>query len=167
MLFSLIQLIIPSLLQILLQPFTYVLQVPGKMIRGKLAQAFNYWMRIPEDKLAAISEIIYMLHNASLLWVGFSEYFAVFCEFLFFWGGGGGELWGYFQCFASYFSGILLVFYDVEVFFWWGEYFQYAVLWVSFSSVFGGLEVIFLVDFRYFRSWFLGVFCSVVGGISW
>ncbi|XP_066968194.1 terpene synthase [Macrobrachium rosenbergii] len=53
--------------QILLQPFTYVLQVPGKMIRGKLAQAFNYWMRIPEDKLSAISEIIYMLHNASLL----------------------------------------------------------------------------------------------------
>ncbi|KAK4312285.1 hypothetical protein Pmani_016266 [Petrolisthes manimaculis] len=53
--------------QVLLQPFTYVLQVPGKMIRGKLAQAFNYWMKIPDDKLAAISEIIYMLHNASLL----------------------------------------------------------------------------------------------------
>ncbi|KAK8725346.1 hypothetical protein OTU49_010822 [Cherax quadricarinatus] len=53
--------------QILLQPFTYVLQVPGKMIRGKLAQAFNYWMRIPEDKLMAISEVIHMLHNASLL----------------------------------------------------------------------------------------------------
>ncbi|XP_037791706.1 geranylgeranyl pyrophosphate synthase-like isoform X1 [Penaeus monodon] len=53
--------------QILLQPFTYVLQVPGKMIRGKLAQAFNYWMRIPEDKLMVISEVIHMLHNASLL----------------------------------------------------------------------------------------------------
>ncbi|KAK7077987.1 Geranylgeranyl pyrophosphate synthase [Halocaridina rubra] len=53
--------------QILLQPFTYVLQVPGKMIRSKLAQAFNYWMKIPEDKLLAISEIIHMLHNASLL----------------------------------------------------------------------------------------------------
>jgi len=53
--------------QVLLQPFTYVLQVPGKMIRGKLAQAFNHWMRIPEDKLMAISEIIHMLHNASLL----------------------------------------------------------------------------------------------------
>ncbi|XP_042870342.1 geranylgeranyl pyrophosphate synthase-like [Penaeus japonicus] len=37
------------------------------MIRGKLAQAFNYWMRIPEDKLMVISEVIHMLHNASLL----------------------------------------------------------------------------------------------------
>ncbi|KAK8386433.1 hypothetical protein O3P69_010828 [Scylla paramamosain] len=53
--------------QVLLQPFTYVLQVPGKMIRGKLAQAFNYWMKIPDDKLLAISDIIQMLHNASLL----------------------------------------------------------------------------------------------------
>lgn len=56
-------------LQVLLQPFRYVLQVPGKMIRGKLAQAFNYWMKIPEEKLSAISEITLMLHNASLLWV--------------------------------------------------------------------------------------------------
>lgn len=53
----------------LLQPFTYVLQFPGKMIRAKLAQAFNYWMKIPEDKLLAISDIIHMLHNASLLCV--------------------------------------------------------------------------------------------------
>ncbi|KAG0726583.1 Geranylgeranyl pyrophosphate synthase [Chionoecetes opilio] len=53
--------------QALLQPFIYVLQVPGKMFRGKLAQAFNYWMKIPEDKMLAISDIIQMLHNASLL----------------------------------------------------------------------------------------------------
>ncbi|XP_042871832.1 geranylgeranyl pyrophosphate synthase-like [Penaeus japonicus] len=53
--------------QILLQPFSHVLQITGKMIRGKLAQAFNYWMRIPEDKLKAITEVIFMLHNASLL----------------------------------------------------------------------------------------------------
>ncbi|XP_037792044.1 geranylgeranyl pyrophosphate synthase-like [Penaeus monodon] len=37
------------------------------MTRGKLVEAFNYWMRIPEDKLMAISEVIYLLHNASLL----------------------------------------------------------------------------------------------------
>uniref|UniRef100_A0A2P2I675 Geranylgeranyl pyrophosphate synthase-like n=1 Tax=Hirondellea gigas TaxID=1518452 RepID=A0A2P2I675_9CRUS len=53
--------------EVLLQAFRYVVQVPGKMIRGKLAQAFNYWMKIPEEKLTAISEIIFMLHNASLL----------------------------------------------------------------------------------------------------
>ena len=55
--------------QVLLQPFHYVLQVPGKMIREQLAQAFNYWMKIPKDKLDAISEVVLVLHNASLLWV--------------------------------------------------------------------------------------------------
>nr|XP_027239096.1 geranylgeranyl pyrophosphate synthase-like [Penaeus vannamei] len=53
--------------QVLLQPLTHVLQVTGRMTRGKLAQAFNYWMRISEAKLMAISEVIYLLHNASLL----------------------------------------------------------------------------------------------------
>jgi geranylgeranyl diphosphate synthase type 3 len=51
----------------LLQPFAYVLQVPGKNIRSKLARAFNYWLNIPEDKLQAIENIIEMMHNASLL----------------------------------------------------------------------------------------------------
>lgn len=53
--------------EILLQPFTYILQVPGKQIRAKLAQAFNYWLRIPKDKLRAVGDITQMLHNASLL----------------------------------------------------------------------------------------------------
>ncbi|XP_018027115.1 geranylgeranyl pyrophosphate synthase [Hyalella azteca] len=51
----------------LLQPFRYILQVPGKMIRSKLALAFNFWLKIPQEKLTAISEIILLLHNASLL----------------------------------------------------------------------------------------------------
>ncbi|KAB7507328.1 UNVERIFIED_CONTAM: hypothetical protein RMT77_013380 [Armadillidium vulgare] len=53
--------------KILLSPFNYILQVPGKMVRGKLAHAINYWMKIPENKLQAILEIILMLHNGSLL----------------------------------------------------------------------------------------------------
>ncbi|KAA0203433.1 hypothetical protein HAZT_HAZT007628 [Hyalella azteca] len=53
--------------QTLLQPFRYILQVPGKMIRSKLALAFNFWLKIPQEKLTAISEIILLLHNASLL----------------------------------------------------------------------------------------------------
>ncbi|KAG7198914.1 hypothetical protein KM043_015731 [Ampulex compressa] len=53
--------------EILLQPFTYILQVPGKQIRAKLAHAFNYWLKIPNDKLQAIGDIIQMLHNSSLL----------------------------------------------------------------------------------------------------
>ncbi|XP_022919597.1 terpene synthase isoform X2 [Onthophagus taurus] len=51
----------------LLQPFKYILQVPGKNIRSKLARAFNYWLKIDEEKLNEIDSIIEMLHNASLL----------------------------------------------------------------------------------------------------
>ncbi|GLV42038.1 quemao [Carabus blaptoides fortunei] len=51
----------------LLQPFTYVLQVPGKQIRAKLAHAFNMWLKISDDKLHAVGDIIQMLHNSSLL----------------------------------------------------------------------------------------------------
>ncbi|KAK7604807.1 hypothetical protein V9T40_005993 [Parthenolecanium corni] len=51
----------------LLQPYLYILQVPGKLIRAKLAHAFNYWLQIPAEKLAVVSEIVQMLHNASLL----------------------------------------------------------------------------------------------------
>ncbi|XP_063993939.1 terpene synthase isoform X2 [Diachasmimorpha longicaudata] len=51
----------------LLQPFTYILQVPGKQIRAKLAHAMNYWLKIPSEKLQAVGEITQMLHNSSLL----------------------------------------------------------------------------------------------------
>ncbi|XP_035233350.1 geranylgeranyl pyrophosphate synthase-like isoform X2 [Stegodyphus dumicola] len=53
--------------KILLQPFTYIEQVPGKQIRTKLTKAFNYWLNIPLDKCYEIGEIVQMLHNASLL----------------------------------------------------------------------------------------------------
>ncbi|EEB16507.1 geranylgeranyl pyrophosphate synthase, putative [Pediculus humanus corporis] len=51
----------------LLQPFKYILQVPGKHMREKLAKAFNYWLKIPSDKLNVIVEIVQILHNSSLL----------------------------------------------------------------------------------------------------
>lgn len=51
----------------LLQPFKYILQVPGKQIRAKLAHAFNYWLKIPADKLNVVGDIVQMLHNSSLL----------------------------------------------------------------------------------------------------
>ncbi|KAG8951587.1 geranylgeranyl pyrophosphate synthetase [Tulasnella sp. 424] len=41
--------------------------VPGKDIRGKLIEAFNLWLNIPEDTLAVIARVVGMLHNASLL----------------------------------------------------------------------------------------------------
>ncbi|KAJ8944675.1 hypothetical protein NQ318_015883 [Aromia moschata] len=51
----------------LLEPFNYILQVPGKNIRSKLAKAFNYWLHIPDEKLAQITDIVQILHNSSLL----------------------------------------------------------------------------------------------------
>ncbi|XP_029672592.1 geranylgeranyl pyrophosphate synthase-like [Formica exsecta] len=51
----------------LLEPIRYILQVPGKQIRAKLAQAFNYWLKISPDKIQAIEEIVTMLHNSSIV----------------------------------------------------------------------------------------------------
>jgi len=53
--------------KILLEPYNYLLQCSGKQIRTKLIHAFNHWFQIPGDKLSVISDIVEMLHNASLL----------------------------------------------------------------------------------------------------
>lgn len=53
--------------RILLEPYKYLLQLPGKQVRKKLSQAFNHWLNVPEDKLQVIIEVTEMLHNASLL----------------------------------------------------------------------------------------------------
>ncbi|KAG9274825.1 geranylgeranyl pyrophosphate synthase [Astyanax mexicanus] len=53
--------------RILLEPYNYLLQLPGKQVRTKLSQAFNHWLNVPEDKLQIIIEVTEMLHNASLL----------------------------------------------------------------------------------------------------
>ncbi|XP_076169559.1 terpene synthase-like isoform X2 [Ptiloglossa arizonensis] len=53
--------------EILLEPFSYILQVPGKQIRTKLVRAFNYWLKIPQDKLLAVGDIVQILHTSSLL----------------------------------------------------------------------------------------------------
>lgn len=49
------------------RPFTYIENLPGKNIRSKLLVAFNHWMNIPQGKLKEISDIVQMLHNASLM----------------------------------------------------------------------------------------------------
>ncbi|TFK86420.1 terpenoid synthase [Polyporus arcularius HHB13444] len=51
----------------LLEPFTHIASVPGKEIRGQMLEAFNLWLKVPEDKLKTISKIVSMLHTASLL----------------------------------------------------------------------------------------------------
>ncbi|KAK2744940.1 geranylgeranyl pyrophosphate synthetase [Myotisia sp. PD_48] len=53
--------------KIVLGPYDYMVQQPGKDIRGQLISAFNIWLRVPDDSLAIITKVIVMLHTASLL----------------------------------------------------------------------------------------------------
>jgi len=53
--------------QVLLEPFYYLCDNPGKLIRTKLIDAFNDWINVPEDKLKIITDVVEMLHTASLL----------------------------------------------------------------------------------------------------
>eukprot|EP00300_Choanocystis_sp_HF-7_P028382 c33959_g1_i1.p1 GENE.c33959_g1_i1~~c33959_g1_i1.p1 ORF type:complete len:361 (+),score=79.25 c33959_g1_i1:139-1221(+) len=52
---------------ILLEPFSYLCEVPGKDLRTQFAAAFNCWLNVSEDKVAQICDIINMLHTASLM----------------------------------------------------------------------------------------------------
>ncbi|KAI9289231.1 geranylgeranyl pyrophosphate synthase [Umbelopsis sp. AD052] len=52
---------------ILLEPFKYLCEHPGKDIRSRLIEAFDYYMHVPPDQLKVITKITEMLHNASLL----------------------------------------------------------------------------------------------------
>lgn len=54
--------------RIILSPYDYMLDRPGKDIRKQLMNAFNIWLKVPEDRLAIISKVIAMLHTASLLY---------------------------------------------------------------------------------------------------
>lgn len=54
-------------IQILLEPFRYLCEHPGKDIRGRLIEAFDYYMKVPTDQLIVITKVTEMLHNASLL----------------------------------------------------------------------------------------------------
>ena len=51
----------------LLGPYDYMVQQPGKDIRGQLIEAFNRWLQVPEESLAIITRTVVMLHTASLL----------------------------------------------------------------------------------------------------
>lgn len=53
-----------------MEPFMYLSSIPGKEVRSHLIDAFNIWLRVPDDRLAIVRRVIQMLHNASLLWVG-------------------------------------------------------------------------------------------------
>ncbi|KAL8798343.1 MAG: hypothetical protein Q9182_006749 [Xanthomendoza sp. 2 TL-2023] len=52
---------------ILLGPFDYMMNHPGKDIRKQLIAAFNAWLQVPPSSLEIITRVIGMLHTASLL----------------------------------------------------------------------------------------------------
>ncbi|XP_015117612.1 geranylgeranyl pyrophosphate synthase [Diachasma alloeum] len=51
----------------LLQPIAYFQQAAGGHPREKLTLAMNYWLKIPIEKLQAISDIMKIMHHCSLL----------------------------------------------------------------------------------------------------
>ena len=50
-----------------LEPMNYLSGIPGKDIRGQLIDCIQQWLKIPEERVVDIKEIITDLHNASLL----------------------------------------------------------------------------------------------------
>lgn len=53
--------------RIVMGPFEYLFNSPGKDIRKQLIEAFNAWLKVPPESLAIITNVVGMLHTASLL----------------------------------------------------------------------------------------------------
>ena len=41
-----------------LEPFTYIANLPGKDVRGKLVECFNEWLRVEPERLVDVREIV-------------------------------------------------------------------------------------------------------------
>ncbi|KAL4786355.1 isoprenoid synthase domain-containing protein [Aspergillus varians] len=53
--------------EIIMGPYDYMLQHPGKDLRRQMINAFNAWLKVPPESLAIITKVVAMLHTASLL----------------------------------------------------------------------------------------------------
>ena len=53
--------------RIVMGPYEYLLNSPGKDIRKQLIEAFNAWLKVPSESLGIITNVVGMLHTASLL----------------------------------------------------------------------------------------------------
>lgn len=53
--------------RILMGPYDYMQQNPGKDIRRQLINAFNVWLQVPAESIEIINKVVAMLHAASLL----------------------------------------------------------------------------------------------------
>jgi geranylgeranyl diphosphate synthase type 3 len=52
---------------VLMGPYEYLFNHPGKDIRSQLIAAFNEWLEVPPESLEIITKVVGMLHTASLL----------------------------------------------------------------------------------------------------
>jgi len=55
------------LFQKILRPFAHLKQVPGKQSLSSIPYAYNYWLKVPADKLIELKEIGYLIHHSVLL----------------------------------------------------------------------------------------------------
>ena len=46
--------------KLLLEPFAYLMQFPGKDVRVKLLHAFNVWLQVDETKVREIGKCLYV-----------------------------------------------------------------------------------------------------------
>jgi geranylgeranyl diphosphate synthase type 3 len=53
--------------KVLMGPYEYLFNHPGKDIRSQLIAAFNEWLEVPPESLEIITKVVGMLHTASLL----------------------------------------------------------------------------------------------------
>lgn len=53
--------------EVIMGPYDYMLQHPGKDLRRQMINAFNAWLKVPSESLAIITKVVAMLHTASLL----------------------------------------------------------------------------------------------------
>lgn len=53
--------------QIVMAPFNYLMERPGKNFRRQVLAAFNVWLQVDEVSFNIVDRVIGMLHNASLL----------------------------------------------------------------------------------------------------
>lgn len=50
-----------------LQPWTYLLEIPGKNVRDVLIDSFNKWLEVPSEQLNTIKQVVGYLHSSSLI----------------------------------------------------------------------------------------------------
>jgi geranylgeranyl diphosphate synthase type 3 len=55
------------LFQKIIQPVKYIMQLPGKKMMAELAHSFNYWLKVPEDKLSLVKSISRDFYHFAIL----------------------------------------------------------------------------------------------------